>query len=332
MAHELETLANGEASMFYAGSAPWHGLGTAVPAEVTSAEAIKLAHLDWTVDKHPIAAVVPGAEGPTLVGIEDQHAVVRMSDNKVLGVVGDRYHPIQNQNAFDFFDGVVGERAAMYHTAGALKGGSKVWMLAKLPKEMRLVNGEQIEQFLLLSNSHDGSTCLQMMFTPIRVVCQNTLTMALRGKNQYRINLRHTASVEGKMETARKTLKLALGYYDEFEKEANELISTKFTLDQMKKVAEGLFPVSEEAKNTTRTTNQQAELINLFENGRGIAPVRGSSWAAYNAITEYVDHHRATRVTGEASEQEQRLTSMWFGSGLDMKDRGLELIREQIAA
>lgn len=323
MAHELEIMANGEAAMFYAGERPWHGLGTPVESEVTSAEAIKLAHLDWTVSLAPIAAIV---NADTLVGVEGQNAVVR-TDNRVVGVVGDRYHPIQNAQAFDFFDTLVGERAAMYHTAGSLKNGSKIWMLAKLPKDMFLSNGEQIEQFLLLSNSHDGTSCLQMMFTPVRVVCQNTLTMALKGGGT-RVNIRHTASAEGKLEAARKTLKMAMGYYTKFQAEAEAMLAAKFSMDQMKSVVEQLFPVKENSKSDTRTLNQQAEVMDLFENGKGIKEIRGSQWAAYNAIAEYADHHRSTRVCGDSSEQEQKLNSMWFGSGASLKDEGLELIQQ----
>jgi phage/plasmid-like protein (TIGR03299 family) len=323
MAHMVE-------SMMYAGEVPWHGLGKMVEQDLLSADAIQAAGLDWTVKLFP---VVPATEDGASAGsvIEGYQAVVRETDGKGLGVVGGRYTPIQNAQAFDFFDSVVGQKAAMYHTAGSLDGGRRVWMLAKLPKDLHLANGEEIKQFLLLSNAHDGSGCLRMLFTPVRVVCNNTLTMALENTDNDGIRIRHTANAMTKLHEAQRALGLATAYYEEFQQNANRLLVTKFTDAQMEKVAEGLFPANDDGEVSTRSENTRAQVIDLFSNGRGIQPVRGTAWAAYNAVTEFADHHRATRAVGGADAQESKVASIWFGSSKAFKNTGLELIEKQIA-
>lgn len=185
MAHELE-IRNGKASMMYVGDLPWHGLGTALQKPATATEAIKAAKLDWEVVKTPVYACV----GNNRLVPTDSFAVVRsdMVDKpecEVLGVVGKDYTPLQNRDAFSFFDPIAGEGAAIYHTAGVLAGGRRVWMLAKLPGETRVIGDDISHKYLLLFNSHDGSGAVGVKFTPVRVVCQNTLTMALQREPRY---------------------------------------------------------------------------------------------------------------------------------------------------
>jgi Domain of unknown function (DUF932)/Tetratricopeptide repeat len=200
------TMPHSVESMMYAGQVPWHGLGTPVSTEVTAGDAIKHAGLSWHVDLQPVFAGA-GLVQSLVAGVK---ATVRNTDQRALGVVGDRYMPVQNEDAFAFFDSVVGEGQAIYHTAGSLDGGRRVWVLAKLPGEVRLHQDEVTEKYLLLMNSHDGSTALRMLFTPVRVVCQNTLNLAMRGTSAEGIAIRHTACTKPKAVEPKVGLTLAL--------------------------------------------------------------------------------------------------------------------------
>ena len=179
MSHNL-LMQNGQASMFYINEVPWHGLGTRLDKPATAHEAITAARLDWKVVKLPLFA------GSKRIPVTDRFAVVRRTGDliqhtdPVLGVVSHEYTPLQNQQAFQFFDPIVGQNAAIYHTAGALGKGERVWILAQLPGHIRVAGDDITEKYLLLSNSHDGKSSVTIKFTPVRVVCQNTLTLALK--------------------------------------------------------------------------------------------------------------------------------------------------------
>lgn len=315
-------------TMMYAGQAPWHGLGTRVPQEVTSEEALRVAGLDWSVATVPVLAGVPDQ---VPVGVEGWKAVIRLGDMKALGVVGDRYRPIQNGEAFTFFDELVGEGQAIYHTAGALDGGRRVWILAKLPGEVVVARDDVTEKFLLLTNSHDGTTSLRMFFTPVRVVCQNTLNLALSQGIGEGIAIRHTASALVRLNQAREALGIANRFYDQFGAEAQVLVRASYGDAQMKELAETILPASE-GEVSTRTLRAREKVVDLFENGQGHAPIRGTAWAALNAVAEFTDHFRTTRGADEHARAEARLTSTWFGSGAGLKRLAYETIQQQLAA
>ena len=173
MSHALSITEEGRAEMFSGrGIKPWHGLGTVVSGMLTSAAALDAAHLAWTVEQRPVFADGIAAKIP------DYKAIVRTDNNAVLSIMSDKYHPIQNHEAFEFFDSVVGEGQAVYDTAGALHGGRRVWVMARLPKPL-FIEGDELERNILLVTSHDGSSTLKMMHVTTRVVCQNTLSVAL---------------------------------------------------------------------------------------------------------------------------------------------------------
>ena len=184
MAHNLATT-NGKTAMMYVGEVPWHRLGTKLDQPATAREAITAAGLDYRVELKPLKTD-DGNDVPT------RKATVRTDTNQVLGVVGNGYVPVQNFQAFGFLDAVVADGGLRYHTAGALGRGEKIWMLAKLPGQIQVKNSADIvDKFLLLSNAHDGSAALRVYFTPIRVVCQNTLSLAERRSQGQGVSILH---------------------------------------------------------------------------------------------------------------------------------------------
>lgn len=317
-------------SMMYFGEVPWHGLGHAVTDAQTSAEAIVAAGLDWKVETQPICT----AKEPSQL-IDTHRAITRVTDNSVLGVVGGRYVPIQNTEMFEFFDNVVQEKAAMYHTAGSLDGGKKIWIMAKLPGEIVVKGHDVTEKYLLLASSHDGSCTLKMQFTPIRVVCQNTLNMALKANEKMSFSLRHTKNALEKVKDAKDALGIVNKFYDKFQETAEVLASTRVTDAQMQSVLSKLFPPPKVRKDkeylgeveSTQALKAKSKILELWETGQGIQPFRGTGWAAVNAIAEYADHYKTVRA-GNSDYEEAKIASVWMGSAASFKQEGLQLLQE----
>lgn len=260
--------------------------------------------------------------------IPDQRATVRLDNNCPFGVVGTRYNVIQNIEAFSFFDSVVGEGQAIYHTAGALGNGERIWILAKLPKDLVVDGDDVIEKYLILTNSHDGRSPLQMYFSPVRVVCQNTLNMSLPDAKKG-VSIRHTSNYRNKEDEARRVLGIAVKFYEDFGTIADRLIDFKMNTKAADLYFLSLLKVENSTEeDSTRMKNQKNALLNLFENGKGNRKpdVRHSAWAAYNAVTEYTDHYRT--VEGLENDKSNRLRSIWFGSGADLKGRAFDRILE----
>ncbi len=313
MAHNLATT-NGETAMAFYGETPWHGLGTRLNEPATAAEAIAAAGLDYNVELTPLVT----SDG---LPVPKRKAVVRADNRDVLGVVGNGYVPIQNRQCFGFLDAVVADGGLRYHTAGALGRGERIWLLAKLPGHVRVKGTDDItEKFLLLSNAHDGTAALRVFFTPIRVVCQNTLSMAERGGFGQGISILHKGDLVAKVCEAQKVLGLAHRFYDDLEGQINKLASHYATPEQLAGFFKTLYPDPIDAEKT-RAENTRRELVRLFEEGKGqeIYDIRHTTWAALNAVTEYVDHHRPTRARTEAERADRRLRSQWFGSGAKLK-------------
>lgn len=298
-------------TMAYVGEKPWHGLGVECANAMTAEEAIKASGLDWRVSLEAIMT----ANGP----VTGYNAVVREDNKKVLGIVQGRYHPLQNKEAFSFFDAIVGGKEAIYQTAGALGEGERIWLLAKLPGTIQIINDDITEKYLLLANSHDGTLKVTMMFTPIRVVCQNTLNGAV-SSNAVRASLKHTRQLGLKIQEVRDTLGMVNSRFNEFAEIGKKLAVTQLTKEAFEGYAKKSLNVSEteDTDLPTRTQNILDKVSELFETGKGteIKGVRGSAWGAYNAITEYVDFHRPTK--GDIGN---RTKSLLFGSGANIKER-----------
>lgn len=314
MSHEI-CLKSGKASMFYVGETPWHGLGTKLDKPATAQEAIEEAQLDYRVEKKPLRAIVHPTRHSA---VENHFATVRMDTREVLGIVGNRYSPIQNADAFGFFDSLVGSGEAMYHTAGALGKGERIWILAKLPGFIKVRGNDIVDKFLLLTNSHDGTCLVRAKLTPVRVVCNNTLAAALAGQEE-EVRIRHTPNSVTKLEEAHKLLGLTNDLYNQLETIFNRMSLSKITDAQLVSYVESLIPSNPITGTSTRTENIRNAILELHESGVGAELSRGTVWGAYNAATEYADH------VVNSNNPMKRLKSVWFGGAERLKLRAFKL-------
>lgn len=274
-------------SMVYTREKPWHGLGTKVEEAPTSAEALRLAGLDWRVEQKNIqlcgGSKVPGYK-----------ANVRSTDGKVLGVVSDRYRIVQNADAFEFTDSIIGGDVR-YETAGSLNGGKKIWLLAKLPGTE--IAGDKTEPYLCFSNTHDGSGAVRVCMTPIRVVCNNTLNLALDSAKRA-WSVRHTGSLQNKMHEARACLRMANRYMGALAEKADRMANTTITRDQLNIILDELFPVDE------HTTEREKQNIKKLRDeymvcyfAPDLVKFRDTAWGAYNAMSDMITHNAPLRKT-----------------------------------
>jgi phage/plasmid-like protein (TIGR03299 family) len=315
MAHEIATT-NGRHALAYFGDVPWHGLGTKLDEPATAEQAMESAGLNYTVQLQSLWT----SEGDS---VSSRKAVVRNDTNQVLGVVSNSYQPVQNHQCFSFLDAVVADGRLRYHTAGALGHGERVWMLAKIPGEIRVKDCDDVtDKFLLLSNSHDGSSSLRVYFTPIRVVCANTLGMAERRSRGEGVSIAHRGNLAAKVAEAQEILGFATRYYDDLAGKIDQLASHYPTRKQLTEYFESLYPDRDDRKNR-RAQNVRAELTRLFTEGRGqdIPQTRFTAWSALNAVTEFVDHYRSTRGKTGVERSGSRLQSAWFGAGARLKSK-----------
>ena len=281
-------------TMFYVRETPWHGLGTRVMEAPSSKEALGLAGLDWKVVQEPVYTQAEEL-------IEGYKANVRDTDRKVLGVVTNRYRIIQNEEAFGFTDALLGE-GVRYETAGSLQGGRKVWLLARLPHEY-IISEERISPYLVFSNAHDGSGAVRVALTPIRVVCNNTLNLALStAKRSW--SMMHTGNVQEKLEEAKDTLFRAETYMDSLGKEFDELRKKKLTDKQVMDYIEILLPMED------NTTPQQRKNISRLREDMGrryfdapdLKTVGKNAYRFINAVSDFATHAEPLRKTANYKE------------------------------
>jgi phage/plasmid-like protein (TIGR03299 family) len=274
MAHEIDR-STGAAAVFVTGTPAWHKLGRVIAEAATSAEAIRLAGLDWEVAQWTLMACGPTtAEHPAgrYAPCTGTVANVRTDTGAVLGVVSRDYRVFQNREAFDFMDAIVGEGLARYETAGALKGGRRVWMLAKMPQDIRVTGDDVVRPYLLLTNSHDGSMALRMIPTTVRVVCANTLNLALgRAKSGEGLTIRHCESLEGRVREARAKLGLLTERVEQFADEARLLAACPLNDRQARGYFEQFFPTRPAAVAAPATLPTEVSLDAILEAQQGQA-------------------------------------------------------------
>ena len=281
-------------TMFYTREKPWHGLGTRVETAPTSKEALQLAGLDWKVIQKPILT----EDGSLIEGFK---ANVRDRDQKVLGVVSNRYKVVQNEEAFAFTDALLGE-GVRYETAGSLAEGKRTWILAMLPHKY-IIAGDEITPYLVFMNSHDGSGAIKAAMTPIRVICQNTLNLALaRAKRSWSTN--HIGDISGKMEDARNTLQLANRYMVELGKGIEQLQRVKLSDKQVLEFVEEFFPVSEDMSIQQKKNMQslQEDMKIRYFDAPDLKQVGKNGYRFVNAVSDFATHSRPLRETANYKE------------------------------
>ena len=281
-------------SMFYVRETPWHGLGTKVKEAPASNDALILAGLNWQVLQEPIFTA---ASEP----IEGYKVNVRDSDRKALGVVTDRYKVIQNNEAFAFTDELLGE-GVRYETAGSLQGGKKVWLLAHMPREY-IISGEQISPYLVFSNTHDGSGAIKVALTPIRVVCQNTLNLALAKANRC-WSMIHTGDIHEKMQEARDTLLRAENYMQELGQEFENLRMKKLSDRQVTEYIEILLPLEDNStpQQTKNIRKLREDMKMRYFDAPDLQHVGKNAYRFVNAVSDFATHAEPLRKTANYKE------------------------------
>ena len=310
------TVNNGVAEMMTAdGRDAWHGLGARLSQVATAQEAIEAANMGWEVGMREVFIQTPSGQ---FMEVTDKKAVTRLDNGKVFGIFSNQYTPLQNRDAFTFFDSVVGAGEAIYHTAGTLAGGSRIWTLAKLPGDLKLSDTDVLERYILLANSHDGSLAVTMKPTTVRVVCNNTLSVALGGETNKLFRAVHTSSVMQRVNQARETLGLQEAYFANVMRGIERLADERMTQAAANEFLVELFGQEENPEAiSTRMQNQIDTVGNLFVKGTGNHGV--NRWDMLNAVTEFVDHKRT-------KDDDKRLDAAWFGGGKDLKQKAWNLL------
>lgn len=315
MSHEVE-IVNGQAQMAYAGDVPWHGLGTAVSNDLTPNQMMVKAGLDWSVDKVPTYAKVGDVEVPT-----GQEALVRSSDNKVLTQVGKNWHPVQNEEAFEFFSEYCMAGDMEMHTAGSLKEGKMTWGLAKVKESFDVLGDDQVDSFLLFSNPHEYGKSIDIRFTPIRVVCNNTLSMALASVKNTGVKLSHRKMFDADM--VKEHMGIAHDKFAQYKDVCQFLASKQFSAESLIQYYNEVFPRTYkgkeeiEVKDFLDLTSNGQKAYEVLETQPGANFAKGSWWQALNSVTYLTDHEMGREV-------DSRLTSAWFGANQTRKIKAVE--------
>ena len=276
-------------SMFYTRVTPWHGLGVRVESALNAKEALEKSGLDWKVIQRPIMT-------DAYVPVTGWKANVRDIDDKVLGVVTDRYKVVQNHEAFEFTDALLGE-GVRYETAGSLQEGRKIWLLAKLPDKY-IIEGEQIEPYLVFSSSHDGSGAIKVCMTPIRVVCQNTLNLALNSAKRVWTTI-HVGNLGQKMAEAHCTLSLANDYMNKLGAEFHKLNKIKLSDSKITEYVELLLPMDDDptATHKKNITRIRDDLKMRYFDAPDLKPLGKTGYRFINAVSDFATHARPLRET-----------------------------------
>ena len=310
MAHELE-IVNGEAQMAYVGQLPWHGLGTAVEDDLTPSEFQEVAGLDWKVVPVPAYAEFKGEK------IESGHQMlIRDIDSKPLTMITGNWNPVQNDEAFDFFNEFCETGAMKMETAGSLKGGQWVWALAKSTEAFSLFGGDEIESYLLFSNPHIYGRSIDIQFTPTRVVCNNTLNVALSEDSRNRVRMNHRREFDA--DIAKEMLGLAAEKMEKFKTMAMFMGTKSYKDEIVKEYFDEVFPGYSKKEGEERESSRNAvRAFEVLETQPGAEYAKGSWWQAFNATTYMIDHEIG-------KSEESRLTSNWYGMNKTKKIKALE--------
>jgi len=297
MSHEVETMA-------YAGRVPWHGLGVEVPGDLSPKQMMQKADLDWRVESVPTKAFFD-----TDIIDTGTNCLLRESDHKVLApMIGSDWEPVQNSEAFNFFNEFCAAGDMEMHTAGSLMGGKMVWVLAKIKESFDVLGKDQVDNYMLFSNPHQYGKSVNVRMTPIRVVCNNTLTMSLSGRSKNEVKLNHRRAFEPDM--VKSQMGLAHDKFEQYKEFANFLASKKASQSNVIQFLNTVFPhaggKSREVKKYEELSNNAKQTFDVLETQPGAELAPGTWWNAINAVTFMTDHKLGRTA-------DSRLTSAWYG-------------------
>ena len=318
MAHELE-IVNGVAQMAYVGEKPWHGLGVEVSNDLTPAQIMEKAGLNWSVEKKDLTI-----EG-TNIKVPGHQALIRSTDNKILDVVGEDWNPVQNAEAFEFFSEYVLAGDMEMNTAGSLKGGRNVWALAKVKESFTILKEDQVDSYLLFSNPHQYGKAIDVRFTPIRVVCNNTLTMSLNAQSKNQVKLNHRSVFDA--ETVKTTLGIAHEKFAKYKEMAEFLASKKFSVDSLIQYYNDVFPHTYNKDKGVKVTKADdltktaKAAMAVLDTQPGAKLGEGTWWQAFNSVTFLTDHQMGRTA-------DTRMESAWFGINQARKVKAANLAVE----
>lgn len=331
MAHEI-TNTQGRHEFAYVGESPWHHLGQRLPAAATAEEIMAAAGLNWVV----LSEGLHLADGTPVSGYKAQ---VRSDSREVLGIVSSDYRTFQNGDALGFLNTVVGQAEAVYHTAGSIRKGRKVFACAKLPQSIFVTPQDVVEQYLLLVNNHDGDGGLHLRFTPVRVVCANTLGAAIAGAGTYQYSIRHMGDLDANVKAARAALGVGARYFEAAGRVYKALSAKEITATMLQGFVEGFLPLPTSDVDSGEAAQRERERIliartqvgQLFETGLGtdLPGVHGTAWAAVNAGVEWIERVRTAKQDG--AFRSGAAEAAIFGVGQELRDRafraGLALLK-----
>ena len=310
MAHELEMI-NGEAQMAYAGAKPWHGLGVEVHNDLTPGQIMAKAGLDWGVEKKDLSFTLPDGSQEVVKG---KKALVRDRDQKVLDVVGDDWNPVQNHDAFEFFSEYVMAGDMEMNTAGSLKGGKNVFALAKVKESFSILGEDQVDSYLLFSNPHEYGKAIDVRFTPIRVVCNNTLTFSLQSASKNAVKMNHRSIFNPDL--VKQQMGIASEKFAQYKEMAEFLSSKRFSVEALMNYYNDVFPHTyskgKEVKVVEDLTKNAKAALDVLHTQPGANFGEGSWWQALNSVTYLTDHKMGRSA-------ESRMQSSWFGQNQDRK-------------
>lgn len=292
------------------GEPAWHGLGTRIEnGFISPKEALELAGMNWRVDTEP-CYLADGTRVPkTMITRRD-------TDGVILGTVGDRYHPLQNEDAFNWFEPFIESKSASFETAGSLKDGKVVWVLAKTNIETQeVVKNDAIESYILLSHSHDGTLSIRGGFTPQRVVCWNTLSAAHKNANSKLLRMKHTKNTNIALEKVREIMDIAQQDFISTVEQYKFLASKSINKKDLERYITMAFGGNEE-NEIRKSTLERVEY--LFETGMGHELAGKTYWGAYNAANEYLNYEKGRT-------QDNRLHTLWFGTGVEQNSKMLQI-------
>lgn len=321
MAHMLE-IVEGKAQMAYTGDLPWHGLGTKVSNDLTPEQMLKAAGLDWTVDPVELFAEVGDKRLAT-----GHRALVRSTDQRVIDVITNDWNPVQNIEAFEFFNDFVAHGDMSMETAGSLKDGEIIWALAKVKESFDLFGGkDRVDAYLHFTNPHRYGQSIDVRFTPIRVVCNNTLTLSLNTKSKNMVKVSHRRQFDA--DQVKEALGVAKQKLAKYKEMAEFLSQKRYSNESVVDYFQRIFPVlttkADSKKELSNSAERGLEIVK-FNKQPGAEFGKGTYWELFNAVTYMTDHEIGRSV-------DSRLTSAWYGANKNLKTKALELAAEMADA